>query len=158
MFGKYNAIGPRCTFITANHDVDYPGLQYTMYHRLFGDVHPGIKYNTKKHNKGSVVVGSGCWFGENVFVCPGVKIGDGAVLAAHAVITKDVESYSIVGGNPAGPIGQKKRYSDEMISFLESEEGCWFQWDEDKIKRNRQFFYTNLAETSVDEVKEIIVD
>ena len=158
IFGKYNAIGPKCTFVSTNHDIDYPGLQYTMYHKIFGDSHPGIKFQTKNYSKGNIEVGSGCWFGENVFVCPGVKIGNGAVLGAHSVITKNVEPYSIMGGSPAVQIGRKKRCAEEMIAFLESSDGCWYDWNEDKIKRNKQFFYTNLATTTVDDVQKIIVE
>lgn len=47
---------------------------------------------------------------------PGVKIGDGAIIAAYSVVTKDVEPYSVVGGNPARFI--KKRFNDELIELL----------------------------------------
>lgn len=47
---------------------------------------------------------------------PGVKIGDGAIIAAHSVVTKDIEPYSIVGGNPAKLI--RKRFDNELISLL----------------------------------------
>ena len=47
---------------------------------------------------------------------PGIKIGDGALIAAYSVVTRDVEPYSVVGGNPARPI--KKRFSDELIALL----------------------------------------
>ena len=52
-------------------------------------------------SKGDVVIGNNVWIGDKATVLPGVTIGDGAVIAANAVVTKDVPEYSVVGGNPA---------------------------------------------------------
>ena len=62
----------------------------------------------------------------------GVKIGDGAVIGANALVSKDVEPYSIVGGNPAKHI--KYRFDEETISKLL--EIKWWNWDDEKIKEN----------------------
>ncbi len=62
----------------------------------------------------------------------GVTIGDGAIIATRAVVTKDVEPYSIVGGMPARLI--RKRFSDDKIAQLL--EMKWWDWDEEKIKSN----------------------
>lgn len=67
-------------------------------------------------HKGDTVVGNDVWFGRNCVILPGVKIGDGAIVAAHSVVAKDVAPYTLVGGNPAKPI--KKRFDDELISLL----------------------------------------
>lgn len=61
-------------------------------------------------------IGNDCWIGENVFLKGGITIGDGAVLLAGAVVTKDVPPYAIVGGIPAKVI--KYRYDEETIEFL----------------------------------------
>jgi acetyltransferase-like isoleucine patch superfamily enzyme len=61
-------------------------------------------------------IGSDCWIGENVFLVGGIKVGDGAVIMAGAVVTKDVPPYAIVGGVPAKII--KYRYDEETIEFL----------------------------------------
>ena len=66
--------------------------------------------------KGDTVVGNDVWIGRECVIMPGVKIGDGAILAAYSVITKDVEPYSLVGGNPARFI--KKRFDDQLIKLL----------------------------------------
>lgn len=69
-----------------------------------------------KENRYNVSIGSDCWIGEGVFIVGGVKISDGAVVLAHAVVTKDIPPYAIVGGVPAKVIGY--RYSPEDIKFL----------------------------------------
>jgi virginiamycin A acetyltransferase len=63
---------------------------------------------------------------------PGVRVGDGAIIAANATVTKNVEPYAIVGGNPARLI--KKRFSDEMIELLLKLQ--WWKWDKQKIFDN----------------------
>lgn len=67
-------------------------------------------------NKFPVVIGNDVWIGEGVSILPGIKIGDGAIIAAGATVTKDVEPYSVVGGVPAKLI--KKRFTEEETEFL----------------------------------------
>jgi len=70
--------------------------------------------------------------GHNVTIMPGIKIGDGAIIAANATVTKHVEPYSVVGGNPAALI--RKRFSNENIKWLLNTR--WWDWDIGKIIRN----------------------
>ena len=84
--------------------------------------------------KGDVIVGNDVWIGYNATILAGVRIGDGAIIAANATVVKDVEPYSIVGGNPARLI--KKRFSDETISNLL--EIKWWDWDIERITVNIQ--------------------
>ncbi|RXJ68255.1 type B chloramphenicol O-acetyltransferase [Halarcobacter ebronensis] len=79
---------------------------------------------------GDTVVGNDVWIGSEAMIMAGVKIGDGAVIGSRALITKDVEPYTIVGGNPAKTI--KKRFSEDEISMLL--EMSWWDWSLDKIK------------------------
>ena len=83
-------------------------------------------------NKGDIVIGNDVWIGYEAIVLSGVTIGDGAIIGARAVVTKDVPPYTIVGGIPAKPI--RKRFSDEVISKLL--ELQWWNWPENRIKEN----------------------
>ena len=65
-------------------------------------------------NKGDIVIGNDVWIGYEAVILSGVAIGDGAIIGARAVVTKDVPPYTIVGGVPARPI--RKRFSDDTVS------------------------------------------
>lgn len=79
--------------------------------------------------KGDTVIKSDVWLGMKAFIMPGVTIGEGAIVAAGSVVTKDVPPYTIVGGNPAKEI--KKRFSAEETRLLL--EMRWFDWPRDKV-------------------------
>ena len=80
-------------------------------------------------NRGDIVVGSDVWIGYEAVILSGVTIGDGAIVGARAVVTKDVPPYTIVGGVPAKPI--RKRFSEEDIAQLL--ELRWWDWPREKI-------------------------
>lgn len=82
--------------------------------------------------KGDTVVGNDVWIGQNVTVMPGVHIGDGAIVAANSVVTKDVPPYHIAGGNPCHII--RKRFHDDLIDYLLALK--WWDWPAEKIFRN----------------------
>lgn len=83
-------------------------------------------------SKGDMVIGNDVWIGNSVTIMPGIKIGDGAILATNAVITKDIEPYTIVGGNPGKLI--RKRFDDETTKKLLKLK--WWDWPIEKIKEN----------------------
>ena len=83
-------------------------------------------------NRGDIVIGNDVWIGYEAVVLAGVTIGDGAIVAARAVVTKDVPPYTIVGGVPARPI--RRRFSDSEIDQLL--ELKWWDWPEEKIAAN----------------------
>ena len=60
-------------------------------------------------SKGPVIIGNDVWIGDKATILPGVTIGDGAVIAANAVVTKDVPAYSVVAGNPAKIVKQAEK-------------------------------------------------
>ena len=95
--------------------------------------------NKSKNTNGDIIIGSDVWVGENVVVMSGVKIGDGAVIANNSHIVKDVEPYSVVGGNPAKHI--KFSFDEETISKLLKIK--WWDWDDKKIKENVNLICNN---------------
>jgi len=92
--------------------------------------------------KGDVTIGNEVWIGQGALIMPAVTIGDGAVIGAGAVVTKDVEPYSIVGGNPARLI--RKRFDDKTIQRLL--EIRWWDWPMEKINENLHLICSNNLE------------
>jgi virginiamycin A acetyltransferase len=84
--------------------------------------------------RGDTVVGHDVWIGYGATIMPGVQIGNGAIIATKAVVTKDVAPYSIVGGHPAEVI--RFRFDEETRQALG--EIAWWDWDADKVTRNVQ--------------------
>lgn len=85
-------------------------------------------------NKGDIVIGNDVWIGYEAVILSGVTIGDGAIIGSRAVVTKDVEPYTIVGGVPAKSI--RKRFDDKTILKLENIR--WWNWDEKQIRKGIQ--------------------
>ncbi|QVI25189.1 CatB-related O-acetyltransferase [Nocardia tengchongensis] len=83
-------------------------------------------------SKGDTVVGNDVWFGYNSLIMPGVRIGDGAIIATGAVVTADVPPYTIVGGNPAQVV--KQRFSDAEVGQLLR--AAWWNWPVELITEN----------------------
>lgn len=81
--------------------------------------------------KGNTIIGNDVWIGFNATIMPGITIGDGAIISTNATVTKDVEPYTIVGGNPAKPV--RKRFSEKQIEILLKLK--WWDWDIEKITR-----------------------
>ena len=82
--------------------------------------------------RGDVNIGNDVWIGYGATILSGVRIGDGAAVGARSVVTKDVEAYSIVAGNPARKVGS--RFPDEVASRLLKIR--WWDWEIDKIRKN----------------------
>ena len=95
-------------------------------------------------NKGDIVIGNDVWIGYEAVIMAGVHIGDGAIIAARAVVTKDVPPYTIVGGTPAKEI--RKRFDAEVIQQLLILK--WWNWSTDKIRQCLPY----IAEGKMDEL------
>ena len=143
IIGKFCMIASDVTFIMngANHLTDaistYP---FAIFGEGWANAMEGKTYPTK----GDTIIGNDVLIGHKVTIMPGVKIGDGAIIATRAVVTKDVAPYSIVGGNPAKEL--KKRFSEEEINQLLVIK--WWNWDIDRITRNVQ----NLTARRLDQL------
>lgn len=132
IIGKFCALARGVRFIMngANHKIS--GLS-TFPFQIFGN---GWEVVMPKPGdlpyKGDTVVGNDVWLGYEALIMPGVKIGDGAIVAASSVVTRDVPPYSIVGGNPAQVV--KKRFADDVIAELLTIR--WWDWPVEEITRN----------------------
>ncbi|WP_210366838.1 Vat family streptogramin A O-acetyltransferase [Bacillus sp. REN3] len=112
VIGKFCSIGPGTTFIMngANHRMDGSTYPFNIFGNGWENYTPTLE---NLPFKGDTEIGNDVWIGRDVTIMPGVKIGDGAIVAAESVVTKNVDPYTIVGGNPSKLI--KKRFSDDVI-------------------------------------------
>ncbi|WP_339322340.1 CatB-related O-acetyltransferase [Paenibacillus sp. FSL W8-0194] len=128
IIGKFCAIASNVKFIMngANHNIN--SFTTFPFGAFGGDWETGLT-NLSGGYKGDTNVGNDVWIGYNATIMPGVRIGNGAIIASNAVVTKDVAPYSIVGGNPARLI--RYRFDEETIEMLHALK--WWDWDIEKI-------------------------
>lgn len=93
-------------------------------------------------NKGDTVIGHDVWFGYGSTIMPGINIGNGAIIATKSVVTRDVEPFAIVGGNPANTI--RYRFEEDVRETLL--DIAWWTWDSDKLTRNVKAICSNDLE------------
>lgn len=133
IIGKFCAIAEGARFIMngANHALS--GFS-TYPFNIFGHGwEKGFDQATwTKEVRGDTVIGNDVWIGMEAVIMPGVSVGNGAIIAAKAVVTHDVPHYGIYAGNPAKLV--KMRFDDETIKRLL--DIAWWDWDTDKIGRN----------------------
>ena len=145
IIGKFCSIacGTKFLFNCANHTLKSLST-YTF--PLFYEEWELEKSNitTAWDNKGNIVIGNDVWIGYEAVIMAGVHIGDGAIIAARAVVTKDVPPYTIVGGTPAKEI--RKRFDAEVIEQLLIQK--WWDWSADKIHQCLPY----IAEGKLDEL------
>lgn len=131
IIGNFCAIATGAKFImsSANHKIDgfssYPFFIFGRGWEKDFDM-ASLPY------KGDTVVGNDVWIGYDATIMPGVTIGDGAIIGAKALVTKNVPPYAIVGGNPAKII--RMRFDEQTITQLL--EIAWWKWPGEKISRN----------------------
>ena len=126
--GKFTSIAPYVRCNPGKHPYTYPFVSTAP---CFFSLNSGLsqssgtfathqKFNElscfNEEKKYAIKIGNDCWIGEGAFIVGGVKISDGAVVLAHAVVTRDIPPYAIVGGVPAKIL--RYRYSQEDIEFL----------------------------------------
>lgn len=139
--GKFCSIAENVTvFLGGNHRTDwvttYPFPAFQEFWPLAASVegHPSTN--------GDVVVGNDVWIGANSTIMSGVSIGDGAVIGAYSLVTKDVKPFEIVGGNPAKHI--KFRFEGKIINQLLVIK--WWNWDDERINELTPLLCSNNIE------------
>jgi len=128
IIGSYCSIGSGAVFMMAGnqgHNKEWLSTYPFFFQaNIFKDAKNGFK------KAGNTVIENDVWIGSEAMIMPGIKIGNGAIIAARAVVVKDVAPYTVVGGNPATLI--KSRFEKEEIEQLLKMK--WWNWSEDKIK------------------------
>lgn len=139
--GKYCSIADHVFTCIGNHPsrvfvTTFPAFYYDTSDQLGFSFHKGesiFKGITKRpegESSYSIIIGNDVWIGSHALIMAGIRIGDGAIVAAGAVVTKDVEPYTIVAGVPARPIS--KRFTEsEIASLLQIK---WWDYPVDVIK------------------------
>lgn len=146
VIGKFVQMAHGVRFITssANHNMSgfstYPFMNFMMTPQTSREEILSMFDTTR--NRGDIVVGNDVWIGMDATVMAGVKIGDGAIIGAKSVVTKDVAPYTIVAGNPAKLI--RKRFSDDVIEALLQIK--WWDWEIEKIEKYRDVISANDLE------------
>ena len=124
------------------HPLDYvsifPSFYYDTTSQIGYTFHKGMPLYDKTYrypageNKYQIIIENDVWIGSHVLLLGGIRIGNGAVVAAGSVVVKDVPPYSIVGGNPAKII--KMRFSEEIVKSLETIK--WWDFHSSNIKES----------------------
>jgi acetyltransferase-like isoleucine patch superfamily enzyme len=126
-FGSYCSIAVGVELLLGgNHRADWVS---TYPFRVLWNL-PGALSDGHPRPEPDIEIGSDVWIGTKAMVMPGVKIGHGAVIAARALVTRDVRPYAIVGGVPAREI--RRRFSDEQIEGLLALR--WWEWPEERVR------------------------
>lgn len=131
--GNYCAIAVDTGFVTSNHGVGGANLQNALQQELGLPAPAGDRRDVR--------IGHNVWIGDRVMVLPGVEVGDGAVLGAGSVVTRDVGPFEIHAGVPARRI--RARFHDAVAQRLESL--AWWNWPEARLRASRELFTRDLA-------------
>lgn len=148
--GKFCSIAKGVTLILGGeHRTDWV-TTHPFSGEVFHSVWPEAK-EIKGHpkSKGGVEIGNDVWIGFGATILSGVRIGNGAVIGAKSLVTKNVGAYEIVGGNPAKLI--KKRFSSNQIKLLE--EIAWWNWPREKIVKFLPLLLSNNINKFINEAK-----
>ncbi len=144
IIGKFCQIASGVNFIMngANHQMNSVST-YPFY--IFEGWKQEIPPLSKMPLKGDTIVGNDVWIGQNATILPGVHIGDGAIIGLNSVVTKDIEPYTIVAGNPAKVI--RKRFDNELIELML--ELKWWDKNIEEIKK----LIPVLTDNNIEKVK-----
>lgn len=126
--GNYSALAENAiVMLGGQHAMD----QVTTYPLRIGFQMPGAGLDGMPTHTADTVIGNDVWLAQRAFVRSGLTIGDGAVIAAGSVLTRDVPPYAVMGGNPA-KILKFRHTEDQRAALLEIQ---WWNWPEEEIRR-----------------------
>ncbi len=132
IIGKFCAIATGVQFIMngANHRMSGPSTY--PFPIMGGAWAEHMDLVTALPNRGDTIIGNDVWIGAHATIMPGVRVGNGAIISTHSVVTKDVPDYAIVGGNPAHLI--RLRFDEADVAKLL--DAAWWHWPLEAITDN----------------------
>ena len=133
--GKYCSIAPDVVLWESAHDARRMSSFFVL-SEMFGE-----NFRSDLTSKGGIAIGNDVWIGVRAIVLSGVSVGDGAVIGAGAVVTRDIPPYTIAAGTPAVVV--KPRFPAPIAQRLLDLR--WWDWPEDRIRRNRRLFEGELT-------------
>jgi len=139
--GNYCAVAPEVSIITTDHDYRYLSIQLKLQKKI------GVR--PKRKSKGVVKVGNDVWIGKRAVILSGVEVGDGAIIGAGAVVTKNVEPYSIVAGAPAEIVGY--RFPKEIRTELNYIP--WWKLPPQRLVKLKEFFEKPVTEINLEKLR-----
>jgi acetyltransferase-like isoleucine patch superfamily enzyme len=134
--GNFSSIGPNCVIGGGQHPLNWPSTSPVFYNPDKITIDSFVTEHAYPLERERIRIGNDVWIGANAYVRNGISIGDGAVIAAGAVVVSDVLPYSIVGGVPARLI--KKRFPDEIIEKLLALK--WWDRDINELRKLQPYF------------------
>jgi len=140
--GSFCSIARNTSFQEFTHDYTR-ATSYFIFKHLFEE-----NSNADLISKGPITVGNDVWIGTQCVILSGVTIGHGAVIASNSVVSTDIPPYTIAGGSPAKMI--RPRFEEAVVKRLLALE--WWNWPQEKIKRNRSFFEGEMSMQKIDAV------
>jgi len=142
--GNYCTLSENTRIFNANHPAKCFTTHALLYNPIFGCSREDVLPRTR------LIIGHDVWTGYNSIILPSVSsIGNGAIIAAGAVVTKNVEKYAIVGGNPAKFI--EYRFTPEVIEKLEQSK--WWLLSKEELIKNKEK-YEKIVNFSIEDLKE----
>jgi virginiamycin A acetyltransferase len=129
IIGRYCAVATGVTFLMAGAGHRMAGVSTYPFPLMGGDWLAAMSLFRSRDRRGNTVIGNDVWLGYGATILPGVTIGDGAVVAAHSVVSADVAPYTIVAGNPARMTSPRFEAADieRLLSI------AWWNWPTDEV-------------------------